>query len=61
MNSSKQVREFCKINDNGLSLLKTAMQKLDLSARAYDKILKVSRIADLDNSDYFRQTGSSSI
>src|ERR1035437_4704770 len=49
--SSKQVREFCKINDSGLSLLKTAMQKLNLSARAYDKILKVSRtIADLDNS-----------
>ena len=49
--SSKLVREFCKINDSGLSLLKTAMQKLNLSARAYDKILKVSRtIADLDNS-----------
>jgi magnesium chelatase family protein len=49
--TSKQVREFCKINDSGLSLLKTAMQKLNLSARAYDKILKVSRtIADLDNS-----------
>ena len=49
--SSKLVREFCKINDSGLSLLKTAMQKLNLSARAYDKILKVSRtIADMDNS-----------
>ena len=49
--TSKLVREFCKINDSGLSLLKTAMLKLNLSARAYDKILKVSRtIADLDNS-----------
>ncbi len=49
--TSKLVRAFCKINDSGLSLLKTAMQKLNLSARAYDKILKVSRtIADLDNS-----------
>jgi magnesium chelatase family protein len=53
--SSKQVREFCKINDSGLSLLKTAMQKLNLSARAYDKILKVSRtIADLDTSSVIR-------
>jgi magnesium chelatase family protein len=49
--TSKQVREFCKLNDISLSLLKTAMQKLNLSARAYDKILKVSRtIADLDKS-----------
>ena len=47
----KQIREFCKLDDNSMQLLKTAMERLNLSARAYDRILKVSRtIADLDNS-----------
>ena len=46
----KQIREFCKLSPESLSLLKTAMEKLNLSARAYDRILKVSRtIADLAN------------
>ncbi len=49
--SSKMLREICKIDPVGQALLKTAMEKLNLSARAYDRILKVSRtIADLDNS-----------
>jgi len=49
--SSKQLRQICHITDDGHTLLKTAMEKLSLSARAYDRILKVSRtIADLDNS-----------
>ncbi len=49
--SSKQLREVCKINTAGQELLKTAMEKLGLSARAYDRILKVARtIADLDQS-----------
>lgn len=44
----QMVRETCHINRAGLNLLRTAMEKLDLSARAYDRILKVSRtIADL--------------
>jgi magnesium chelatase family protein len=48
--SSKQLREFCGIDEAGRELLKTAMEKLGLSARAYDRILKVARtIADLDN------------
>jgi magnesium chelatase family protein len=45
---SQMVRRVCAINDAGKTLLKTAMEKLGLSARAYDRILKVSRtIADL--------------
>lgn len=47
-----KIKDICAINDTGTQLLKNAMQKLNLSARAYDRILKVSRtIADLDNSD----------
>ncbi|MCD4746229.1 MAG: YifB family Mg chelatase-like AAA ATPase [Bacteroidales bacterium] len=50
--STKQLRNICKIDEAGQTLLKNAMEKLSLSARAYDRILKVSRtIADLDNSE----------
>ena len=46
--SSKTLKEICVINQAGQNLLKVAMEKLNLSARAYDRILKVSRtIADL--------------
>ena len=46
--SSKMLKEICKINTASQNLLKVAMEKLNLSARAYDRILKVSRtIADL--------------
>jgi len=46
--SPQMVRNICKITDAGQLLLKKAMEKLGLSARAYDRILKVSRtIADL--------------
>lgn len=52
MMSSTTVREVCAINTAGQALLKTAMNRLQLSARAYDRILKVARtIADLDGSD----------
>jgi magnesium chelatase family protein len=50
--NSRMLRKYCKIEESGTQLLKTAMEKLGLSARAYDRILKVSRtIADLDASD----------
>jgi magnesium chelatase family protein len=48
---SKEIKEFCSIDHTGDELLKMAMSRLGLSARAYDRILKVSRtIADLDGS-----------
>jgi len=50
--SSKQIREFCALDEASLQMLKTAMERLNLSARAYDRILKVARtIADLEASD----------
>jgi len=49
--SSKMLKEFCVINTASQNLIKIAMEKLNLSARAYDRILKVSRtIADLSAS-----------
>ena len=50
--SSKLIREFCALDEQSKELLKTAMERLNLSARAYDRILKVARtISDLDNSE----------
>jgi magnesium chelatase family protein len=47
---SKHIREYCELDDTSLNLLKTAMERLNLSARAFDRILNVARtIADLDN------------
>lgn len=51
MMSPEMVKEICQISDPGKALLRTAMERLGLSARAYDRILKVSRtIADLAGS-----------
>lgn len=53
--NSKLLQGICKINETGQTLLKNAMEKLGLSARAYDRILKVSRtIADLDSSEHIQ-------
>jgi magnesium chelatase family protein len=55
MMPSNLVKKICAIDDAGTSLLKTAMERLGLSARAYDRILKVSRtIADLAGSPDIR-------
>lgn len=53
--TSKMLSQYCDIDDTGRSLLKNAMERLSLSARAYDRILKVARtIADLDQSSNIR-------
>ncbi|MCB0473483.1 MAG: ATP-binding protein, partial [Flavobacteriaceae bacterium] len=47
--NTKQIRAHCALDEASKQLLKTAMERLNLSARAYDRILKVARtIADLD-------------
>ena len=52
---SKEIKEFCIIDSGGEDLLKMAMSKLGLSARAYDRILKVARtIADLSDIEQIR-------
>ena len=48
----KQIRKYCALDDSSKKLLKTAMDSLNLSARAYDRILKVSKtISDLEGSE----------
>ncbi|GIV33963.1 MAG: magnesium chelatase [Chitinophagales bacterium] len=50
--ATKELREYCRIDTASQTLLNKAMERLGLSARAYDRILKVSRtIADLEGSD----------
>lgn len=49
---SKEIRKYCEIDEAANAILKQAMDKLGLSARAYDRILKVARtIADLERAD----------
>lgn len=49
---AKEIRQYCSVDQQGHELLKMAISKLGLSARAYDRILKVSRtIADIEGSE----------
>jgi magnesium chelatase family protein len=49
---TRHIKKYCMLNPDAQSMLDIAMQKLGLSARAYTRILKVSRtIADLDGSE----------
>lgn len=62
INSNSQIptaklKTFCTLSNEAQNLLKTAFEKMGLSARAYDRILKVSRtIADLDSSDIIKSS-----
>jgi magnesium chelatase family protein len=48
--ATRQLKQHCKLSDDSQELIRVAMGELNLSARAYDRILKVSRtIADLDD------------
>jgi magnesium chelatase family protein len=47
-----EIRQFCRLQDEGQSLMQAAMSQLNLSGRAYHRILKLARtIADLAGSD----------
>ncbi len=49
---ARHVRQFCRISPEVKELLRAAIQQLSLSARAYDRILKLSRtVADLDGKE----------
>ena len=51
-----QIRKYCVLDDGGSSLLKRAFETLSLSARSYDRILKVARtVADFDKSELIKK------
>ena len=53
--SPPQIRQWCQLDADAESLLKSAMRQMGLSARAHDKVLRIGRtIADLDQSDSIR-------
>lgn len=63
--NNAQIKEFCRIDDESAALIKTSFEKFRMSARAYNRILKVARtIADLERlrKNFFRaRSGSDSI
>lgn len=47
--TTREIRQYCQLNDAGTNLLRSSIQEMGLSARAHDKVLRVARtIADLD-------------
>ena len=55
--SSRQVREYCTLDTEGMRILTSSVNEMGLSARAHDKVLRVSRtIADLDQSANIQAT-----
>jgi len=53
--TSRHLKRFCQVGEEGQRLLEAAMERLGLSARAYDRVLKVARtIADLEQSGPIR-------
>jgi magnesium chelatase family protein len=53
--TSRQIRQYCKLTDDCQELLRNSVNEMGLSARAHDKVLRVSRtIADLDNSEHIQ-------
>ena len=51
--NSRQIRQYCRLEQASQELLRGSIQELGLSARAHDKILRVARtIADLDGHDH---------
>lgn len=53
--ASRQIKQYCQISETGKQLLKQAVDRLNLSARSYDRILKTARtIADLENEEHIQ-------
>ena len=54
--SKSEMKRFCQLTQNSSELIERAMNKLNLSARAYDRILKIARtIADMDQKENIEQ------
>lgn len=55
--NKKELKKFCQLDESCQNLLRMAMEELKLSARAYDKILKIARtIADLEGNEKITTT-----